>query len=148
MKNMNKLFIFLVLAAAFVFAGQANAQTRIVFAKGASSKTLTVTVPANGEKSFSVQVKEGQVINIGVSGDINVSKTTEFPVISVNLTNGEEGVDNSQDGEGYLSILAGRSGNYVFSVANSDKKRARTFKMEVKVTNDRADFAGGEEVEQ
>lgn len=148
MKNMNKLFILLVLAAAFVFVGQTNAQTKIVFAKGASSKTMSVTVPANGEKSFSVQVREGQVINVGVAGDINVSKTTEFPVISVNLTNGEDGVDQSQDGEGYLSILAGKNGSYVFSVANSDKKRARTFKMEVKVTNDRADFAGGEEVEQ
>lgn len=132
---------------AFVFVSEANAQTKIVFAKGASSKTMSVTIPAKGEKTFSVQVKEGQVINIGVSGDINVSKTTEFPVISVNLTNGEEGVDNSQDGEGYLSILAGKNGTYVFSVANSDKKRARTFKMEVKVTSDRADFAGGEDME-
>lgn len=146
MKNMKKLFILLVLSMAFVFVEQTNAQTKIVFAKGASSKTMNVTVPANGEKSFSVQVKEGQVINVGISGDINVSKTTEFPVISVNLTNGEEGVDNSQDGEGYLSILAGKNGTYVFSLSNSSK-RARTFKMEVKVTSNRADFLGGEDME-
>jgi len=145
---MTKLFILLVLTIGFVFVSEANAQTKVIFAKGASSKKMSVTIPAKGEKTFSVQVKEGQVINVGVSGDINVSKTTEFPVISVNLTNGEDGVDQTQDGEGYLSILAGKNGTYIFSVANSDKKRARTFNMEVKVTNDRADFLGGEEVEQ
>lgn len=148
---MKKLFIVLSICAGILFFGsvETNAQTtKIMFAKGASSKTLTVTIPAGKAKSFSIQVRENQVINIAVSGDINVSKTTEFPVISVNLTNGEEGVDNWQDGEGYLSILAGKNGNYIFSVANSDKKRARTFSMKVAVTNDRADFAGGEEVEQ
>ncbi len=118
-----------MLAAAFVFVEQTNAQTKVVFAKGASSKTLTVTLPAKGEKTFSVQVKEGQVINVGVSGDINVSKTTEFPVIYLGLTNGDDEVDRTQDGEGYLSILTGKNGIYVFSVTNSDKKRARTFKM-------------------
>lgn len=137
-----------MLAAAFVFVERTNAQTKVVFARGASSKTLTVTIPAKGEKSFSVQVKEGQVINVGVSGDINISKKEEFPVIYLGLTNGEDGVDQTQDGEGYLSILAGKNGTYVFNVTNSDKKRARTFKMKVKVTSDRADFAGGEEVEQ
>lgn len=145
---MKKLFILLMLAVAFVFVEQTNAQTKVVFAKGASTKTMTVTLPAKGEKTFSVQVKEGQVINVGVSGDINVSKTTEFPVIYLGLTNGDDEVDRTQDGEGYLSILTGKNGIYVFSVTNSDKKRARTFKMEVKVTNDRADFAGGEEVDQ
>jgi len=144
---MKKLFIILSLMFAFVFVSETKAQTKVVFAKGASSKTMSVTIPAKGAKTFSVQVKSGQVINIGISGDINVSKTTEFPVISVNLTNGEEGVDNWQDGEGYLSILAGKNGTYIFSVANSDKKRARTFNMEVKVTNDRADYAGGEDME-
>ncbi len=145
---MKKLFIILSLMFAFVFVSEANAQSNIRFAKGASSKTMAVSVPANGEKTFSVQVKEDQVINIQISGDINISKTTEFPVISVNLTNGEDGVDNWQDGEGYLSILTGKKGIYVFSVANSDSKRARTFTMKVSVTNDRADFVGGEEVDQ
>lgn len=132
---------------AFVCVSEANAQTKILFAKGASSKTMSVTIPAKDEKTFSVQVRSGQVINVTVSGDINVSKTTEFPVISVNLTNGEEGVDNWQDGEGYLSILAGKNGTYVFSVANSDKKRARTFSLKVSVTNDRSDYMGGEDIE-
>lgn len=145
---MKKLFILLILTIGFVFVSEADAQTKVIFAKGASSKMMTVTIPANGEKSFSVQVKEGQVINVGVSGDINVSKKDEFPVIYLGLTNGEDGVDQTQDGEGYLSILAGKNGTYIFNVTNSDKKRARTFKMEVKVTSERADFLGGEEVEQ
>jgi hypothetical protein len=144
---MKKLFILLVLAVAFVFVEQTNAQTKIVFAKGASSKTTTVTIPAKGEKTFAVQVKKNQVINIGVSGDINVSKTTEFPVISINLTNGVEDVDNWQDGEGYLSILAGKNGTYIFSVANSDKKRARNFKMKVSVSDNKDDYEGGIKVQ-
>lgn len=148
---MKKLFMLLGICAGITFFGAAetNAQTtKIVFAKGASSKKMTVTIAAGKAKSFSARVKEGQVINVGAAGDINVSKTVEFPVISINLTNGVANVDRSQDGEGYLSILAGRNGNYVISVANSDKKRARTFTLEVKITDDRADFEGGEKVEQ
>lgn len=130
----------------FLCASQAHSQTKIIFAKGASSKTMTVTIPAGGEKSFSLQVRKSQVININVEGDINVSKKTEFPVISINLVNGDDEVDNSQDGEAYLSVFTGRSGNYIFSVANSDKKRARTFTMKVFVSNNREDFLGGESV--
>jgi hypothetical protein len=144
---MKKLFILLSLVIGLTLVSETNAQTKIVFGKGASSKTMTITVPANSEKSFSVQVSAEQVINIEVSGDIGVSKTNSFPVISINLTNGEEGIDRTQDGEGYLSILTGTSGSYVFSVSNSSK-RARTFTMKVAVTNDKADFEGGEPVDQ
>lgn len=144
---MKNLLTIVSLMVVFGFASQANAQTKIQFAKGASSKTLTVTIPANGEKTFSVQVKKDQVINVEVSGDVNVSKTNEFPVISLNLTNGEEELDNWQDGEGYLSILTGKNGTYIFSVANSDKKRARSFSMKVSVTNNRSDYMGGEDVD-
>ena len=144
---MKNIFVLLSLAFCILFVSDADAQTKIVFGKGASSKTMTVTIPAKSEKSFSVQVGAEQVINIEVSGDVNVSKTTEFPVISINLTNGVEDVDSWQDGEGYLSILTGKKGTYIFSVANSDKKRARTFTMQIVVTNDRNDFEGGEKVQ-
>lgn len=140
---MKKIFILFSLIIGFTLA--ANAQTPIAFAKGASSKTMTVTMKPNSETKYAITVKKGQVINIGLSGDIMVSKKTEFPVISVNLDNGVDGVDNWQDGEGYLSILAGKNGKYVFTVANSDKKRARTFKIEVKVSNNKDDYMGGTE---
>jgi hypothetical protein len=143
---MKNLLILLGLAIGLFLVSNANAQTKVVFAKGAMSKTLTVSVPAKGEKKYSITVKNGQVINVGVSGDIQVSKTEEFPVIYLGLQNGVDGVDNSQDGEGYLSILAGKNGTYIFSVTNSDKKRARTFKMKVSVSNNRKDFAGGDPV--
>ena len=145
---MRKLFILLSLVIGFLFVSTAKAQTVVAFEKGKTEKTMTVTIKPNGETKYSVTVKKGQVINFGVEGDINVSKTTEFPVISINLDNGVEKVDNWQDGEGYLSILAGKNGKYIVSVFNSDKKRARTFKLKVKVTNDKADYAGGEEVDQ
>jgi hypothetical protein len=145
-KNMKKLFILLSLTIGLFFVSNANAQTKVVFAKGSMSKTMTVTVKAKGENKYSITVKKGQVINVDVEGDIQVSKTEEFPVIYLGLQNGVDGVDNSQDGEGYLSILAGKNGTYIFSVGNSDKKRARTFKLKVTVSNNREDFAGGEPV--
>lgn len=142
---MRKLFILLSLIIGLLFVSNTKAQTPIQFAKGASSKTMTITVKPNGETKYAITVKKGQVINIGISGDIGVSKGNDFPVVSVNLDNGADGVDNWQDGEGYLSILAGKSGKYVFTVSNSDKKRARTFKMEVKVTSNKDDYMGGTE---
>jgi hypothetical protein len=143
---MKKLFILLSLVIGLTLVSETNAQTKIVFDKGTSSKTITVTIPAKSEKSFSVQVGAEQVINIGVSGDIGVSKTNSFPVISIIAINAAEDIDRTQDGEGYLSILTGTSGSYVFSVSNSSK-RARTFTMKVAVTNDKADFEGGEPVQ-
>lgn len=139
---MKKLFVLFTLAVGLFLVSETNAQTKIVFAKGASSKTITVTVPAKSEKKFSLIVKQDQVINFGISGDIGVSKTNNFPVIYLNATNAEDGVDQTQDGEGYLSILTGRSGTFTISVSNSSN-RARTFKMKISVTNDRNDFAGG-----
>lgn len=144
---MKKLFILFSLAIGLFFIVEARGQSKIVFAKGSSSKTVTITVAAKAEKQYSLSVRKGQVINVGVSGDIGVSKTNDFPVISINLANGVEDVDRTQDGEAYLSVLAGRTGTFVFNVFNSSK-RTRTFTMKVKVTDDIEDFAGGEEVNQ
>lgn len=143
---MKKAFILLSLAIGLFFVAESNAQTKIMFAKGASSKTMTITVPAKSERKYSLAVSAEQVINIGVSGDIGVSKTNDFPVISINLDNGVEDEDQWQDGEGYLSVLTSRKGTYIFGVYNSSN-RPRTFTMEVEVTNDREKFAGGEKVD-
>lgn len=140
MKNI--FIVFLAIGLLFIFDSAANAQTEIKFARGTSSKIINVTVPANDERSYSVLVKKGQVINVTVTGDIAQSRTVKFPVISVNLTNGENDVDHWQDGEGYLSILTGTDGNFIFSVTNSSN-RARTFRMKVAVTNDQDDYLGG-----
>ena len=145
---MKKNIILFSLVIGFIFVSNAKAQTVVAFDKGKSEKTLTITVKPGGTNKYSVSVKKEQVINMEIDGDIGVSKVNDFPVISLNLDNGVEKVDNWQDGEGYLSILAGKSGKYIVSVYNSDKKRARTFKLKVKVTNDKEDFAGGEEVDQ
>lgn len=139
---MRKLFVLSGLIIGLLFSANTYAQTKISFAKGASSKTITVIIPAKSEKSFSVQVRKNQVINASVSGDVALSKTNKMSVVSLNLTNSEDGVDNWQDGEGFLSILAGTSAEYIFSVANSSS-RARTFKMKVAVTDNRDDYLGG-----
>ena len=144
---MKKLSILFSLAFGLFLVSAVNAQTPTVvtFAKGSSEKTLSVTVPSKGEKKFSITVKKGQVINFNVSGDIDVSKQDKFPVIYLSLLNAQD-EDKSQDGEAYLSIIAGRTGTYIVGLTNSDKKRARTFSLKVKVSNNKEDFAGGEEV--
>lgn len=144
---MKKLSILFCLIIGFVFVSAANAQTPITFAKGTSSKTMSVTVKAGGENKYSIVIKKDQVLNIDAEGDIGISKTNDFPVIAINVDY-KEGVDRTQDGEAYYSLLAGRNGKYIITVSNSDKKRARTFKLNVKVSNDKADFQGGEEVDQ
>jgi hypothetical protein len=145
---MKSTLILFALAIGFIFATNANAQTAVVFAKGTHEKTMTITVKPKDMNTYSLSVRKDQVINVSVSGDIAISKTEEFPVIGVNLTNGVEDVDQWQDGEGYLSVLTGATKKYVIAINNSDKKRARTFKITFKVTSDRSDYAGGTDAGQ
>lgn len=147
---MTKLSILFSLIIGLVLVSATNAQTPTIvsFAKGASEKVMKITVAAGKTNKYSITVKKDQVINVGVEGDIMVSKTTEFPVIALNSANAVESVDRTQDGEGYLSILAGRNGKFIIDVFNTDKKRARTFTIKFKVTDDKEDFLGGEEVDQ
>ncbi len=142
--------MLMIFAVAIVAASAvaASAQTPVVFAKGANSKTMIITVGPKDMKTYSISVREGQVINFTASGDIAISKTNEFPVIGLNLANGVENVDQWQDGEGYLSVLAGQTKKYVVSINNSDRKRARTFTIKVSVTDDKADYVGGESTDQ
>jgi predicted RNA methylase len=141
---MKKLSILFILIIGLILASEANAQitTPIQFEEGKSEKVLTITVGASKEAKYSINVKKNQIINFLAESDIMVSKKDEFPVISLNLDNGSEDVDNWQDGEGYLSIFSGKAGKYVVTIANSDKKRARTFKLTVKVSNNKEDFMG------
>lgn len=147
MKKTLLLMIFAIAAVAGS-AADTSAQTPVVFAKGTSAKTMTITVGPKDMNTYSISVREGQVINITVSGDIAISKTNEFPVIGLNLANGVEDVDQWQDGEGYLSVLAGQTKKYVVSINNSDRKRARKFTLKVSVSSDKADYMGGESVGQ
>ena len=140
--------MIIAVAAVAASAVDTSAQTPVVFAKGASSKTMTITVGPKDMKTYSISVREGQVINVIASGDIAISKSNEFPVIGLNLANGVDDVDQWQDGEGYLSVLAGQTKKYVVSINNSDRKRARTFSLKVSVTNDKADYMGGESTDQ
>lgn len=147
---MRKTLLLMIFAIAAVAgsAADTSAQTPVVFAKGASAKTMTITVGPKDMNTYSISVREGQVINITVSGDTAISKTNEFPVIGLNLANGVEDVDQWQDGEGYLSVLAGQTKKYVVSINNSDRKRARKFTLKVSVSSDKADYMGGESVGQ
>jgi hypothetical protein len=139
---MKKLFLVLSLTIGLFFVSNANAQTPITFEKGKMSKTLTLTLTANSDKKFSIAVKKGQVVNILFDGDVQVSKKDQFIIVGAEWLNATD-VDNTQDGEGYLSLFSGKKGTYIFSVGHTDKKRARTFKMKVTVSNKKDDFMGG-----
>ena len=138
---MKKTLTIFSLIIGFVLAANlsATAQTRISFAKGTSEKTISVTVPANGEKSFVLAVNKNQAINVNLL-------TSQGFSVSVNLTNGVEGKDNWEDYEGGLTVLTGRKGDYVFSLNNNSKK-SRTFKMKVRVGS-ADEYEGGISVDQ
>lgn len=126
MKNLKKNLVMFGLITGFILAVNllATAQTRISFAKGASEKTISVTIPANGEKSFVLAVNKKQAINVNALAKQNLLE------LSFSLVNAGRS-DNFEDYEGGLTVLTGRKGDYVFSVRNNSKK-SRTFNMKVR----------------
>lgn len=143
---MRKLLISLGLLFGIVGGGgggltpTASAQTKIVFARGAFSKTISTTMAPGRRKSYSVSVRAGQVINVELSGDIATSKSNSFPMVFVHLTT-ENSNDQFQDGEGYLSVLTGNDGKYIFTLTNGSK-RSRIVKFKVAITDDINDYVG------
>jgi hypothetical protein len=127
MKNLKKNLVMFGLITGFILAVNlsATAQTRISFAKGASEKTISVTIPANGKKSFVLAVNKKQAINVNALTKGNLLE------LSFSLVNAGRS-DNFEDYEGGLTVLTGRKGDYVFSVLNNSKK-SRTLKMKVRV---------------
>jgi hypothetical protein len=139
---MKKLFLVFSLAIAFIFVSNVNAQTPITFAKGKMKKTLTVTLKAGGSSKYVITVKKNQVINVGTSGNTGIEPNKDsFSVVNPSIAY-KEGVDQTQDGEGYFSIYTGRSGKYIITVSNG-AKQSRTFKLTVEVSNNKEDFQGG-----
>ena len=136
MKNLKKTLITFGLITAFVLAVNlpATAQTRISFAKGASEKTISVTIPANGEKSFVLAVNKKQAINVNALIKQNLLE------LSFELVNADRS-DNFEDYAGGLTVLTGRKGDYIFSVRNNSKK-SRTFSMKTRVGS-ASEYDGG-----
>jgi hypothetical protein len=138
---MKKLFLVLGLTIGLFLVSNANAQTPITFAKGQTEKTLTITVKPKGTNKYIVTARKGQVINVTTSGNIGLSKTNPWSVVNPSIVF-KEGVDKTQDGEGYFSIYTGRSGKYIITVGSSAKE-SRTVKLTVVVSNNKEDFEGG-----
>jgi hypothetical protein len=110
-------------------------------------KTMTVTLKAGASSKYAITVKKNQVINVSTSGNTGIEPNKDsFSVVNPSIGY-KEGVDQTQDGEGYFSIYTGRSGKYIITVKNG-AKQSRTFKLTVEVSNNKKDFLGGEEVEQ
>ncbi len=112
-----------------------NGPTAIKFDKGKSSKTMNVSLKGDESRKFTIDVGKGQVINVTLQGEGEKSA-------SVNLLNGKDGVDNWEDGFGYLSILTGRKGIYTIEIKAQNGKNL-SFPMKVAVTNNPDDYEGG-----
>jgi hypothetical protein len=139
---MKKLFVLLSLTIGFLFVSTANAQTPITFAKGKSKKTMTITMKAGGSNKYAITVKKNQVINVTTSGNTGIEPNKDsFSVVNPSIDY-KEGVDRTQDGEGYFSIYTGRSGKYIITVSNG-AKQSRTFKLTFEISNNKEDFQGG-----
>jgi hypothetical protein len=138
---MKKLLVLCSFAIAFLFVSNANAQTPITFAKGKTEKTMTITIKPKGENKYVITVKKGQVINVSTSGNVGLSKTNSWSVVNPSIDY-KEGVDKTQDGEGYFSIYTGRNGKYIITVGSSAKE-SRTVKLKVEVSYNKEDFQGG-----
>lgn len=142
---MKKLLFLFSLIIGLVFVSGANAQTPTPISyKVGTEKVMTITVKAGKSNKYAVTVKKGQVINVSTSGNIGLSKTNNWSVVNPSIDY-KEGVDRTQDGEAYFSLVAGRNGKYIITVSNG-ANNVRTFKLNVEVSNDIADFEGGEEV--
>jgi hypothetical protein len=139
---MKKLFVLLSLTIGFLFVSTANAQTPITFAKGKSKKTMTITMKAGGSNKYAITVKKNQVINVTTSGNTGIEPNKDsFSVVNPSIDY-KEGVDRTQDGEGYFSIYTGRSGKYIITVSNG-AKQSRTFELTFEISNNKEDFQGG-----
>jgi hypothetical protein len=139
---MKKLFVLLSLTIGFLFVSTANAQTPITFAKGKPKKTMTITMKAGGSNKYAITVKKNQVINVTTSGNTGIEPNKDsFSVVNPSIDY-KEGVDRTQDGEGYFSIYTGRSGKYIITVLNG-AKQSRTFKLTFEISNNKEDFQGG-----
>lgn len=139
---MKKLFVIFSFVIAFLFVSNVNAQTPITFAKGQTKKTMTITVKKGGEVKYSITVKKNQVVNVTTSGNTGITPNKDsFSVVNPSIDY-KEGVDRTQDGEGYFSIYTGRSGKYIITVSNG-AKQTRTFKLTVEVSDNKEDFLGG-----
>jgi hypothetical protein len=139
---MKKLFLVLSLTIGLFFVSSAKAQTPITFAKGQTKKTMTVTIKAGGSSKYAITVKKNQVINVTTSGNTGIEPNKDsFSVVNPSIDY-KEGVDRTQDGEGYYSIYTGRSGKYIITVRNG-AKQSRTVKLTVEVSNNKEDFLGG-----
>ena len=134
---MKKTLVMFGLITGFILAVNlsATAQTRIAFAKGASEKTITVTIPAKGRQSFVLLVSKNQAINV------NAMINRDVTDLGFSLVNGGRS-DKFEDFEGGLSVLTGRKGDYIFSIYNNSKK-SRTFKMKVRV-GAASEYEGGQ----
>ncbi len=138
MKNLKKIFLMFVLMTGFILAVNLSAtaqSTRISFAKGASEKTISVSLPPNGKKSF--------VLSVGLKQAINVNSLTKQSVsdLSFKLLNASK-ADKFEDYEGGLTVLTGKKGDYIFSVSNNTNKSV-PFRIKVRVGN-ASEYEGGQ----
>ncbi len=135
---MKKNLVMFGLITGFILAVNLSAMAqanRISFAKGTSEKTISVTLPPKGKKTFILSVGLKQAINVTLLNE-NVSSDLSF-----NLLNASR-ADKFEDYEGGLTVLTGGKGDYAFSVSNN-KNFSVAFKIKVRVGK-ASEYEGGQ----
>ena len=138
MKNLKKTLVLFGLITGFILAVNLSAKaqdSRISFAKGASEKTISVTLTPKGKRTFVLSVGLKQSINITLLNE-NVSSELSFKLLNAGKA------DKFEDYQGGLTILTGRKGDYIFSVTHS-KNNSVAFRIKVRV-GDASEYEGGQ----
>lgn len=108
---------------------------RISFAKGTSEKTISVSLPPNGKKSFVLSVGLKQAINVNLLTN-QVASDLSFKLLNAGKA------DKFEDYGGGLTVLTGRKGDYIFSVSNNTNKSV-PFRIKVRVGK-ASEYEGGQ----
>ena len=138
MKNLKKTLVMFGLITGFILAVNlsATAQTeRISFAKGKSEKTISVSIPPKGKKTFILSVGLKQAINVTLLNE-KVSSDLSFKLLNPSRA------DKFEDYESGLTVLTGGKGDYAFSITNN-KNFSVPFRIKVRVGN-ASEYEGGQ----
>ncbi|HEY0429983.1 MAG TPA: hypothetical protein VGC76_19520 [Pyrinomonadaceae bacterium] len=114
---MKKLFGIKLLAAALILTTLSTtlmAQSRIRFARGATSTTLSGTLAAGGSRGYVIRLSEGQTFTVNVSGGNDE--------ISIKVSD-VHGAFNEE--YGYFETETDANGDHYITIRNNGRRSTR-----------------------
>lgn len=109
------LKILVIVLIVFSLVGDSFAQTRIRFARGKSSATLSGTIAAGAVREYMIDVREGQTMTVRATSG---NKQLDFEIVG---RSGHEAWGEN----GYAQIEINQSGDHYITVKNSGSSATR-----------------------